>query len=661
VTLSAVLSLSSAAIPSGFAGAASAHTTTSTATKAHGHKNTGQKGSTNGTASASTGALGTIQGQLLTTFATTIAKGAGSKVGGIIAGWALESLLGIGNGPSQDIENKLKAIQGQLDAISGQIVRINENLVALNESLKAIAALINTQADYALYSARVTAITTDESVIETAENSLTDAMQAANKDTLGQKTYLDDLQADANNITSSTTGVQVHVNDLVKLFLGQNGTQSLPTLFAQVLRNSGKYPEFDDRSFYTDYINPLVENYASYVVLGMNLLVEAWHLKYPNDTAQSRAKSAVTQDWALLRAMNKAGGYPLTNGEVTTEVASDGSVFLWTLRPLSVTAGFDSSQAVDWANARSIPVSDAWLVTYKAEATKGYMASDTYPNGKCAGLSFLKIDSCVTWDFKKGDTISKFPATYYRAEYGNAIVAANTRQLAMFTLGTTLTWALPSEKAFIELLRSSGQQQPKDYLASVGFTDMQVTMMGSGSAPGRLGSGSVGGYCQGLTTENAALAYAATYPNIPCLTKYEFNQIPELNPVGPAKFFTSLIAVAAVPTSSYMGAGTLNNILGAPTALCNGTGPNDANCRWLNGRWPAEPIGPGANLSYADLKGTHLASADLKGANLMGADLQGADLTNANLVNANLTDANLKGAKLEGADVTGANMTGTIR
>ncbi len=657
----ATLSVSVAAVPSGTAGAASTRSTTTHPGRSTKAPNGSTRGGQAASAAGSSAALGGIQETLLTNFALGIAKGAGGKIGGAIGGWALETLFGIGNGPSDEIDKKLSDIKVQLDAISGQIVRINDNLVALNDSLKAIAALINTQADYALYSARVTAITTDESVIETAEAGLTDAIAAADGATVGQKPYLDDLQSEANSITNSVTGVQVHVNDLAKLFLGQNGTQSLPTLFAQVLRNSGRYPEFDDRPFYTQYINPLVENYASYVVLGMNLMVEAWHLKYPADTTQSRAKAAVGQDWSLLRAINKAGGYPLTNDQVTTEIASDGSASLWTLRPLSVTAGFDSSQAVAWANAKTIPVSDAWLVSYKAEATKGYMVSIAFPNGLCAGTLILPTDSCISWNFQKGDTISKFPATYYRSPYGDAILAANTSRLATFTAGTTLTWTLPSEQSFIQLLRSRGQQQPRDYLAGVGFKEIEPIMIGSGSPPGRLGAGTLGGYCQGLTTIDAALPYAATYPNIPCLMKYEFNQLAGLNPLGPAKILATFVAVAPVPNTSYLGAGTLNNILGAPTALCNGSGTNDANCRWLNGRWPADPIGPGANLSYADLKGANLAGADLKGANLEGADLEGADLSNAKLSNANLTDANLKGAKLEGADLTGADMTGTIR
>ena len=66
----------------------------------------------------------------------------------------------------------------------------------------------------------------------------------------------------------------------------------------------------------------------------------------------------------------------------------------------------------------------------------------------------------------------------------------------------------------------------------------------------------------------------------------------------------------------------------------------------------------GANLTGADLTGADLTGTDLTGANLTGADLTGADLTGANLTGADLTGANLTGADLTGIDLTGANLTG---
>jgi uncharacterized protein YjbI with pentapeptide repeats len=65
-----------------------------------------------------------------------------------------------------------------------------------------------------------------------------------------------------------------------------------------------------------------------------------------------------------------------------------------------------------------------------------------------------------------------------------------------------------------------------------------------------------------------------------------------------------------------------------------------------------------ADLSDADLTGTHLSNAILLGANMDGADLSYADLSDANLIGAHLSDAILLHAHLGGANMWGANMGG---
>ncbi len=78
-------------------------------------------------------------------------------------------------------------------------------------------------------------------------------------------------------------------------------------------------------------------------------------------------------------------------------------------------------------------------------------------------------------------------------------------------------------------------------------------------------------------------------------------------------------------------------------------------------------IGPGANLTDANLVSSNLSDADLQGANLLYANLEDADLTDADLADSipervDLTDANLTGATLTDATLinttlTGANLT----
>jgi hypothetical protein len=69
-------------------------------------------------------------------------------------------------------------------------------------------------------------------------------------------------------------------------------------------------------------------------------------------------------------------------------------------------------------------------------------------------------------------------------------------------------------------------------------------------------------------------------------------------------------------------------------------------------------IGPGADLSGANLREAKLAGVNLEEANLTGANLTGADLSLADLYEANLTGADLSGADLSDADLCDANLTG---
>lgn len=72
------------------------------------------------------------------------------------------------------------------------------------------------------------------------------------------------------------------------------------------------------------------------------------------------------------------------------------------------------------------------------------------------------------------------------------------------------------------------------------------------------------------------------------------------------------------------------------------------------------PIGPGADLVDADLRGASLAGADLRDADLSGADLSGADLRSVVLDRARLDGSVLAGASLDGASLRDAVLDGAV-
>ena len=100
--------------------------------------------------------------------------------------------------------------------------------------------------------------------------------------------------------------------------------------------------------------------------------------------------------------------------------------------------------------------------------------------------------------------------------------------------------------------------------------------------------------------------------------------------------------------NAHMAGVSSGGIIGTPSAL-----PSN---------WLLEDgylIGPGPQVTQANLVGANLADADLQAANLDGANLTDADLGDANLANAGLVSANLTGANLGGADLAGL-LSGSI-
>jgi uncharacterized protein YjbI with pentapeptide repeats len=111
---------------------------------------------------------------------------------------------------------------------------------------------------------------------------------------------------------------------------------------------------------------------------------------------------------------------------------------------------------------------------------------------------------------------------------------------------------------------------------------------------------------------------------------------------------TSANLSGATLTGTTLTGASSGSITGTPAALPTGWQLTDGYL-----------IGPGANLTGADLSSANLANATLTGANLTSATLSSATLSSADLTNANLSDADVTGANLASATLTGTNLAGT--
>jgi uncharacterized protein YjbI with pentapeptide repeats len=112
---------------------------------------------------------------------------------------------------------------------------------------------------------------------------------------------------------------------------------------------------------------------------------------------------------------------------------------------------------------------------------------------------------------------------------------------------------------------------------------------------------------------------------------------------------TFLTVVVGLFVSGSAWAGTYEDLQGNKRPLKNLSGKEH----------PFEGhVGPGENLSRADLEEANLAGANLAGANLRKANLRGVDLTATNLSKADLAAADLSKADLDKADLSRADLSG---
>ena len=112
---------------------------------------------------------------------------------------------------------------------------------------------------------------------------------------------------------------------------------------------------------------------------------------------------------------------------------------------------------------------------------------------------------------------------------------------------------------------------------------------------------------------------------------------------------TFLTVVVGLCVAGSAWAGTYENLQGDKRPLKNLSGKEH----------PFEGhVGPGENLSRADLEEANLAGANLRKANLRGVNLTTTNLSKADLAAADLSKADLSKADLRRADLSGADLRG---
>lgn len=391
-------------------------------------------------ADASTGDTG----ESLWSVATFLAQGAAAFLTGpsSLVGWAMSELGGAGSG-GVDPE-----LNDKLNALSGQLTRITDRLNTIEGQLNGVTNLIKDST----YETEIKQLTENHvAPILSMWQQYCDIVATGDTDSA----TLDQLTSD---VLDSATGIRPHVIAIAQTFQGssETGNFPLPGMFAQFVLDQNLAGEFDDRVAYTKYLQPYTEYFASLAVMGMTLMVEAYHQR--GDI--KGAEAALNDLWADVRTIYQAGGSPVTDDTIVYQIPAQ---LAWTRTPVCFTAGFDSTEA---AAFNENPPADADPAQV-ALATNTVLAASV----PVAGQDGWNTPSYV---YAKGDTVCAtllFEVAPPPDAFMPALIADNSYLAQAAVSRSGAGWRDAGKSEFEALVAGAADGvDPHTYLTALGFT-----------------------------------------------------------------------------------------------------------------------------------------------------------------------------------------------
>ena len=265
----------------------------------------------------------------LAAYATFIATGIAAYTDGpsSTVGWALGELLGTQGGQvPAALTAQLTQLSNQLDQITSQLNTIEGQLAAITNEIQD-----------STYIQAIKSLSTDHiAPILSMWQQYCDVVSSGDNN----QATLKQLSSD---ILDSSTGIRAHITAIAQTFHGSSltGDVALPGMFSQFLSNQGRAGTFDDRAVYQNYLGPYATYFASLAVMGMTLMVEAFHEQGDVPGAEAALKDL----WADVREIYQASGHPISDDTVVTDNQT-GTV--WTRNGVCFVAQFDSADYQKW-------------------------------------------------------------------------------------------------------------------------------------------------------------------------------------------------------------------------------------------------------------------------------------------------------------------------
>jgi len=380
-----------------------------------------------------------------------------------LVGWAMGELGGAGQGGiSPELNKKLNALSGQLHEITNQLNTIETQLSGVTNLIKD-----------STYQTAIKSITANHvAPILSMWQQYCDIVATGDTDaaTLDQLT---------NDVLDSANGIRPHITAIAQTFQGSDltGNVPLPGMFAQFVIDQNLAGTFDDTVAYKKYMQPYTQYFVSLGVMGMTLMVEAFHQR--GDI--KGAEAALNDMWSDIRTIYQAGGSPITDERVVFHIPSKTA---WSRQPVCFTAQFDSADADtyldNWKSGDDPAQLTLAMNASTAQANQnpterirskiaaegiGLLAPDASPASSVGG------SNTPTYVFAKGDSVCAtlfYELTPDSQTYlPTMIKESNLPSTAISRTGSG--WRGPGEEDFKALLTGGGSDSPQDYLTANGF------------------------------------------------------------------------------------------------------------------------------------------------------------------------------------------------
>jgi hypothetical protein len=363
---------------------------------------------------------------------SSIAKSAGSKIGGQLAGWALDSIFGPTPDPSKEIKAQLDVLQGQMTDLQAQVHQLD---LDLRDSIKKLM----TQAERNTFDIAAAQVNGDAASLADFQIQLESWMKKK------PGSPVDGSQSSELQLMRGKLGVIIQDLDLA--MTGTSTHRGLIAIFHDVIASQARYPT--GRFYTSEFTTPMsdmLDYYQGLAVQAFNMLAEVNHLSWTvggvtfdanNELVQSYASRvpAMLTNWSQL-ATDGVGRLPdhvvadTQTGLMWSQsnlTLAGSKVFCWSLcgSNLSLSTLLTPDTVIDGVSGWAVPSQAQFSALVSGQKAFTFLTANGFQwqrSGPAVEVNGIPITVPAYWSagstsvdfaFANGDTISLHNQNYW--------------------------------------------------------------------------------------------------------------------------------------------------------------------------------------------------------------------------------------------------------